>query len=156
MKRNKRIVLVGEAFGREEEKYGRPFIGQAGRLLTSVLAQCGLERHDVHITNVCMFRPTDVEGRNRPPTDEEISCELLRLKADIREFDIVILLGATAHKTLSPASFDSLSSCLGERLYYLDDRKMFISIWHPAYILRNMNLLPEYISLLYSALDKSK
>lgn len=151
MTRNKSIVLIGEAYGRQEEAYDRPFIGPAGQLLVEALRECGLERYQVHITNVCMFRPSDESGGNRPPTEEEIRRELPRLYADVFKFDYIILLGATAHRTLSPRGDVRLSDVLGLHLLG-PSRERMVSIWHPAYILRNRHLLPEFISLLRGAL----
>ena len=57
------IVFIGEAPGEVEAKTGRPFVGPAGRVLDSLLADVGLEREDIYITNVVKDRPPD----NRDP-----------------------------------------------------------------------------------------
>ena len=59
------VVLVGEAPGGSEDKQGRPFVGNAGRFLDRLLAEAGLEREDVFITNVVKARPPG----NRDPLD---------------------------------------------------------------------------------------
>jgi|SRR5882724_6045961 len=52
-----KILLVGEAPGGEEEKEGRPFIGESGNILTNVLLRNGLRREDVRLANLCHYRP---------------------------------------------------------------------------------------------------
>ena len=50
------VVLIGEAPGKDEVKYGRPFVGAAGKNLTELLAGGGIDRKDVFITNVVKYR----------------------------------------------------------------------------------------------------
>ena len=63
------IVFVGEAPGATEARTGRPFVGQAGKLLDELLAAAGLDRGDVFITNIVKCRPP----KNRNPKPEEIA-----------------------------------------------------------------------------------
>jgi uracil-DNA glycosylase family 4 len=63
------VVLVGEAPGATEARTGRPFVGQAGKLLDELLAVAGLRREDVFITNIVKCRPP----KNRNPKPEEIA-----------------------------------------------------------------------------------
>jgi DNA polymerase len=63
------IMFIGEAPGEREAKTGRPFVGQAGRVLNELLASIGLERGDIYITNVVKDRPPE----NRDPTPAEIA-----------------------------------------------------------------------------------
>ena len=66
-----RLILVGEAPGRNEDLQGKPFVGTAGKLLTKILASIGLKREDVFIGNILKCRPP----MNRNPKPEEIlSC----------------------------------------------------------------------------------
>lgn len=97
-----RLVLIGEAPGRDEEKFQRPFVGAAGRNLTRLLNEIGLIRQDVYITNLVKFRPMTARGSNRSPT----VLEQRRAIADLREEleillpDLVVCLGLPAAKTL--------------------------------------------------------
>ena len=63
-----KLMIIGEAPGREEDEQGKPFVGQAGQLLNKMLAAINLHREDVYITNVIPWRPPN----NRTPTSEEI------------------------------------------------------------------------------------
>jgi DNA polymerase len=65
---NKKIMIIGEAPGRQEAKTGKPFQGKAGELLNRVLEGAGLERDDFFITNIVKHRPPE----NRNPSKEEI------------------------------------------------------------------------------------
>ena len=65
------VMLIGEAPGAEEDKIGKPFVGDAGLLLDKMLASIGQQRVNTYITNILFWRPPG----NRKPTDEEIlSC----------------------------------------------------------------------------------
>ena len=63
-----KLMIIGEAPGREEDEQGKPFVGQAGQLLNKMLAAINLQRENVYITNVVPWRPPN----NRTPTSEEI------------------------------------------------------------------------------------
>ncbi len=133
------IVIVGEAPGAEEDKLGRPFVGQAGRFLNRELAAVGLSRNEIYITNVIKCRPLAlVAGRrsNRTPTSNEIAAWRDTL---IREIEtvlphIVLCLGVIAASTLIHPAF----SLNVERGLWFDGPlgiKM-MATFHPAYILR--------------------
>jgi DNA polymerase len=62
-----KIMMVGEAPGRNEAKTGRPFCGTAGKVLDQLLAHVGLVRQDIYITNIVKYRPPD----NRDPEQKE-------------------------------------------------------------------------------------
>jgi uracil-DNA glycosylase family 4 len=65
---NADLMFVGEAPGANEDKLGLPFVGRAGKLLDELLAEQGIQRSDVFITNVICCRPPG----NRDPLPEEI------------------------------------------------------------------------------------
>lgn len=85
-----RVMLVGEAPGEQETLRRRPFVGKAGRNLDEFLAQAGIERAQLYVTNAVKFRPTKISaaGRtvNRPPSREEIKLFLPWL---VREIELV-------------------------------------------------------------------
>jgi DNA polymerase len=88
------LLFVGEAPGRQEAKTGRPFVGAAGRILDELLADAGLERKDVYITNIVKDRPPE----NRDPTQEEIDfyAPLLEKQIAIIEPAVIATLGRFA------------------------------------------------------------
>src|SRR3712207_2443033 len=76
---NADIMFIGEAPGRNEDQQGRPFVGQAGKLLEELLAEIGLTRDDVWIGNVVKCRPP----QNRDPRPEEIAACSVYLERQI-------------------------------------------------------------------------
>jgi uracil-DNA glycosylase len=93
------LMFVGEAPGFHEDQQGLPFVGQAGKLLDSLLAGIGLTREDVFIANVLKCRPP---GNRDPAPDEIESCEphLFR-QIELIEPTVVATLGNFATKLLS-------------------------------------------------------
>jgi DNA polymerase len=127
-----RLVLVGEAPGREEDRKGEPFVGEAGQLLNRILLAMGLERSDVYICNLLKCRPPD----NRDPLPEEIAtCEpfLIRQLAAIGP-QVIIALGRFAAQSLL-RSKTPISRLRGSWHSYQGIPLM--PTYHPAYLLRN-------------------
>src|SRR3954452_25351231 len=92
------LMFVGEAPGANEDRMGRPFVGQAGKLLEKLLAEIGLERPDVFIANVLLCRPAG----NRDPRPVEIeNCQAYLLQTlDLVQPLVVCTLGNFATKLL--------------------------------------------------------
>ena len=95
---NAKVMLVGEAPGRDEDQQGIPFVGRAGQLLNKMLLAIKLEREDVYITNVVNWRPPD----NRTPNDDEILefLPFLQRQIDIIKPKFIFLLGGVAAKAI--------------------------------------------------------
>ncbi len=127
-----RLVLVGEAPGREEDEKGEPFVGEAGRLLDRILFAVGLRREDVYICNVEKCRPPG----NRDPLPEEIAaCEpfLQRQLAAIRP-RLIVTLGRFAAQTLLRDQ-TAISRLRGQWREY--QGIPLLPTFHPAFLLRN-------------------
>jgi DNA polymerase len=127
-------MFVGEGPGAEEDARGEPFVGQAGRLLDSMLASIGLKRgRDVYIGNVVKCRPP---GNRVPEPAEAAQCEpfLLRQMELIRP-KLIVALGKTAASNLlhTDASLGSLRG----RLHEFRGTPVLVT-YHPAYLLRNL------------------
>lgn len=90
------MALVGEAPGAQEDQLGRPFVGRAGKTLDKLMAEAGLDRDKVMITNTVKCRPPD----NRRPTAEEASACRPYLSEDLNEKTFVIALGLSAAEGL--------------------------------------------------------
>jgi len=93
------LMFVGEAPGYHEDQQGRPFVGQAGKLLEQLLAGIGLTREQVFIANVLKSRPPN----NRDPKPEEIvACQpYLRRQIELIKPKVICTLGNFATKLLS-------------------------------------------------------
>jgi len=133
---NARIMFVGEAPGLQEDIQGRPFVGAAGKLLTSLIEGIlGMKREDVFITNVIKCRPPN----NRDPLPEEVEACSPYLDAQIAIIkpDLIVCLGRhSARYILSKAgiSFKSILSIRGKTYEILveDKRIKVIVTIHPA------------------------
>lgn len=88
------LLLLGEAPGAQEDATGRPFVGRAGRLLDRLLAEAGVVRDDVAVTNVVKCRPPG----NRAPSRVEIATCRGWLAAQLAAVDprVIVAMGATA------------------------------------------------------------
>jgi DNA polymerase len=122
-----KVMLIGEAPGREEDESGRPFVGSAGRFLNQVLVGGGLNRDDLFITNTVKCRPPG----NRPPRKLEVdTCTSLYLSEQIALINprLIMLLGGVAAKKL--LDLKTITTARG-RVIERDGRKYLVG-YHPA------------------------
>lgn len=94
--RSSRVVLVGEAPGAQEDLKGIPFVGKAGKILDGLMAEAGLVRENVLITNTVKCRPP---GNRRPKSDEMAACRPF-LQEELRGKDLILALGLSAAEDL--------------------------------------------------------
>lgn len=130
-----RVMIIGEAPGRDEDIEGRPFVGRAGKLLDRMLAALGLGESDVHITNVVYWRPP---GNRTPTLQETQSCRpFLERQAQLVEPEFVLLLGGAAAKSLLESA-EGIMRLRGKwKDLELGGRKLrAMPTLHPAYLLR--------------------
>ncbi|HVC42549.1 MAG TPA: uracil-DNA glycosylase [Candidatus Saccharimonadales bacterium] len=127
-----RVMAVGEAPGENEDREGKPFVGAAGRLLTSLLESVGLDRRDIYITNIVKCRPP----RNRDPEAQEVEAcsHFLDEQIELLQPDVILLLGRHALTRLLPAA-GGISRLHGERVRRND--RVFVPLYHPAAALYN-------------------
>jgi uracil-DNA glycosylase len=122
-----RVMLIGEAPGRDEDQRGQPFVGAAGRFLDQMLAGSGVDRSDLFITNTVKCRPEN----NRPPRKREVdTCTSLYLFEQIELINpaLVMLLGSVATKKL--LGVNSVNEVRG-RVIEHNNRK-YLAGYHPA------------------------
>ena len=130
-----RVMLIGEAPGRDEDLEGKPFVGRAGQLLDKMLAAIGLCEADVHITNIVYWRPPG----NRTPTPQEAqACRpFLERQVELVAPELVVLLGGAAAKHVLEVA-DGIMRIRGKwREIEIGSAKVrAIATLHPAYLLR--------------------
>jgi uracil-DNA glycosylase family 4 len=133
---NGRVMFIGEAPGRDEDRSGKPFVGRAGQLLDKMLASIGLDRsRNAYITNVINWRPPD----NRDPSPEEAAMCLpfLRRHIELANPGVIILLGAVAARHVMGISEGIMKSRGRWMEYRVGDRMVpIMPTLHPAYLLR--------------------
>src|SRR5436309_2587037 len=144
--RNARLVLVGEAPGRNEDAEGRPFVGLAGRVLDEALARAGISRTRTFITNTVKCRPP---GNRRPRAKELAACRpyLLAQFAAVRPSAIVTLGQSAAKDVLGPSA--SLATTRGRWTDF--GGTPVLATYHPAAILYNRRLFRILVADLKKA-----
>jgi uracil-DNA glycosylase family protein len=105
-----RVVVVGEQPGDYEDRQGRPFVGPAGRVLDDALAEAGLDRSSVYVTNAVKHFSFEERGKRRihkkPRQSEVRACRpWLEAELDAIRPDVLVLLGATAAQAVFGPSF---------------------------------------------------
>ena len=130
-----KIMLVGEGPGQKEDETGKPFMGDAGKLLNKMLAAIDVKRESIYITNVVNYRPPN----NRKPTTAEINkySKFLYEHISIINPKILIIMGGTAMEALIGNNF-KISKERGIWKDVIIKGKTYLSIvtFHPAYLLR--------------------
>jgi DNA polymerase len=132
-------MFIGEAPGYNEDKQGRPFVGQAGKLLEELLAEIGLTRDDVFIANVVKCRPPN----NRDPRPEEIAAcaGYLERQIELVQPRLIATLGRYSMEKYFPGA--KITRVHGQARR--DGSRVLIPLYHPAYILRNMAAMPDAV-----------
>jgi uracil-DNA glycosylase, family 4 len=129
------IMIVGEGPGEKEDDSGKPFTGDAGKLLNKMLGAIKLNRNRIYISNVVNYRPPN----NRKPELDEIYRYSVFLKEHISIIDpkILILMGSTAMESLFGNKI-KISKERGKWKEIIIHNKTYLSIitFHPAYLLR--------------------
>ncbi|MEJ7808988.1 MAG: uracil-DNA glycosylase [Gemmatimonadaceae bacterium] len=127
-----RLVCVGEAPGANEDATGRPFVGQAGQLLTKILGAVKLKREDVFILNVLKHRPPE----NRDPLPQEVdACRpYLERQLELIAPRVIVAFGTFAAQTLLETKL-SLGKLRGQVHRYRGIP--LVVTYHPAALLRN-------------------
>ena len=129
-----RLVLIGEGPGATEDATGRPFVGQAGTLLDSILEAIDVPRSSVYITNIVKCRPP----QNRKPLPDEMAACLpyLHRQLDLIRPRVILALGGTAGEALLGVR-KSLGELRGKVHTY--NGIPLVVTYHPAALLRNPN-----------------
>ncbi|MEM3407194.1 MAG: type-4 uracil-DNA glycosylase [Nitrososphaerota archaeon] len=135
---NSSILIIGEAPGYFEDIQGKPFVGQAGKILDELLSIANLNREKVFITNIVKCRPPE----NRVPKDDEIdSCkDYLEKQIEIINPKIIITLGNVSTQYIFNKyglEFKSMSRIHGKIFDIIEYKIKVISLYHPAAALYN-------------------
>ncbi len=136
-----RVLVIGEAPGRDEDRLGKPFVGRSGQLLDKMLAAIGLSRNDpdpqkaVYITNVIYWRPP---GNRKPTEAETLMCmPFVNRTIELMAPQFIVCAGATPTQRLLGRTEGILR--LRGRWFTLqraDRETPLLATLHPAYLLR--------------------
>lgn len=130
-----RIMLVGEAPGRDEDLQGLPFVGRSGQLLDRMLAAIGLDRTSVYIANVVPWRPP---GNRTPTPQEAAACRpFIERQIELCNPDVLVCLGGPSAQALLGVK-DGILRTRGRWFTYDTGRRTIraLATLHPAYLLR--------------------
>ncbi len=133
------LMLVGEQPGTDEDIAGKPFVGPAGRMLDRALADAGLDRNKVFVTNAVKHFKFELRGKRRlhkrPNAYEIERCRWWNdLERAIVKPELVVALGATAARSLLGRTV-SITSVRGKILQAGNGMRLAVTI-HPSYLLR--------------------
>lgn len=138
------VIFIGEAPGFHEDRLGRPFVGQSGKLLDESLAEIGLKRSDVWIGNILKHRPPN----NRDPLPAEISaCKtFLDRQIKIIKPQYVVTLGRFAMEKFISGQFISKVHGQSTPVVWEGNHFLLFPMYHPAAALRGTATMKDFKS----------
>ncbi len=134
-----RIMLVGEQPGDQEDLAGRPFVGPAGKVLDAALAEAGLDRGQVYVTNAVKHFKFEPRGKRRihqKPDSSEIAACRFWLDIELAEVApaLAVLMGATAARAVLGRAV-AIGRERGQPIAMLGGPQALVTV-HPSYLLR--------------------
>ncbi len=148
------MMFIGEAPGAKEDETGRPFVGQSGQLMTDIMKDVGIAREEVFITSILKCRPP--ENRNPDPDEVRACAPFVLAQLDSISPIVTVTLGNAAYDLFS-STFYLPKRKVGEvhgkvfRLHSTGARYL-MPTYHPAGLLYNRKLIPEFRKDLETAL----
>ncbi len=145
-KGRKRILIVGEAPGQQEDSQGKPFVGKTGQFLEDILYSLGVRlREDCWITNAIICHPKHPDGRNRTPSDKEIEWCRPNLVNTVKELnpEKIILLGGVPLQSLLgwiwKEDIGRVGRWVGWKIPSQQLNAYVCPTWHPSFIVRMLD-----------------
>lgn len=132
-------MFVGEAPGDQEDRQGRPFVGPAGQLFDRALAEAGVDRGAIYLTNAVKHFKFEPRGRRRihqkPDRSEIQACKpWLLAEIDLVQPRLIVAMGATAAQSLI-GRVVTIGRERGRFQSYPEGRHLFVTV-HPSFLLR--------------------
>lgn len=142
-----RMMLVGETPGDVEDKEGHVFVGPAGRLLDKALAEAGIERSDIYLTNAVKHFRFERQGKRRihktPAVGHIVACHpWIERELEIVKPKLVVILGAVAARSLLGTGF-RVTEHRGEAVELPDGRAALATV-HPSAVVRSDNFRQDF------------
>ena len=134
-----RIMLVGEQPGDQEDLQGLPFVGPAGKVLDRALAEAGVDRNVLYLTNAVKHFKWELRGKRRlhkTPAQREISACHVWLEQELKmvEPEVVVALGATALKSVLQDGGATMSEMMDAPFQH--EGRWVVVVYHPSFVLR--------------------
>lgn len=144
-----RIMLCGEAPGATEDREGKPFIGDAGKVLDKFLKKARLNRKDLYITNIVKCQPPKRDGSHKPLYEEMVKCSRwLAREIEIIKPLLIVAFGATALESL--CDIIGVNTVLSSVIYSVKFNMPVFVTFHPASIL----YVPQRSKKFYDSADE--
>ena len=133
------LMFVGEAPGQKEDEAGRPFVGNAGKLLDRLLAENKIARDDVFITNIVACRPP----KNRTPRTREVRAHAPWIEQQLRlvQPEVVVTLGRIALTYFLPKAKVTEIRGKPQRMQHGELEFMLLPTFHPSAVLRDYEVM---------------
>lgn len=137
-----KVMIIGEAPGKDEEIQGKPFVGRAGKLLNATLEKLDWQRSDFYVSNIVKYRPQDASGGTLTPTEEEIAKFRPAIEKEIEVVNprLIVVLGRIA---MIGMGIEGTMSANHGKVIERGSKKILVT-YHPAAILRNINWEPTF------------
>jgi len=132
------IIFIGEAPGKKEDEVGLPFVGASGKFLNEMLAEAGLVRNDIYITNIVKYRPPN--NRDPSPEEKQAFWPYLIKQIEIINPAVIITLGRHSMECFIPNAKISEQHGHTKEVTYHDKKLLIIPLYHPAAALYNGSL----------------
>lgn len=146
---NAEIVFIGEAPGKNEDEQGLPFVGAAGKFLNEMLAEAGMQRSDVYITNIVKYRPPN--NRDPEPDEKKAFWPYLLKQLQIIQPKVVITLGRHSMEYFLPNMKISQIHGQAKRIRFGDEKIVVVPLYHPAAALYNgsmrQTLIDDFVNV---------
>lgn len=135
------IYFIGEGPGFHEDRLGRPFVGQAGKLLDRLIESIGFKREDVWISNIVRFRPPN----NRDPEPEEIAAfqPYVDREIEIVNPKVIVTLGRFSMAKFLPGVKISQVHGKPRKIAWNEREVWVIPMYHPAAALRSLEVMRQ-------------
>jgi uracil-DNA glycosylase len=129
-----RLMLIGEAPGRDEDIEGLPFVGRSGKLLDLMLNAVGLDRSKVYIANIVPWRPPG--NRTPTPVETQICLPFIRRQIELADPDVLVCIGGPSAGAL--LGIQGILKNRGRWMTYDTGTRQIraMATLHPAYLLR--------------------
>ena len=133
-----KLMVIGEAPGRDEDIQGKPFVGQAGQLLDRMLGAIALGENDAYITNVMNWRPP--QNRNPKPEEIELCRPFIEKHIELVQPEVLLLVGGISMTTLTGLTGIMKNHGQWQNVSVAGKTYPAIPLYHPAFLLRRPEL----------------